>query len=166
MLLRLLVGTRLAWCVSLALLAPEMPPAPKAAALIVLALALWRPAFALVAVVAVVPAGLLLASVPAGAAELVTWAFLCGWLIGVWRPLAVASVQTDFSAPSPTPIFTPFLTSAALYAACLAASWTGLAIAAAVGVQRSALAVFVLLIWGQLSHIAHADEAPVAGAPG
>ena len=135
--LRLMVGIALGWCVSVALVAPEIPLAPKGAALLVLGLALWQPAMSLVATVAVVPFGLLLAPIPASASELITWAFLCGWLVGVWRPLAAV-------APPRNRLPASFATGVALYTACLAASWLGLAIAGAAGVQSSALAGFIL----------------------
>ena len=80
----------------------------------------------------VAPAGALLAPEPARTAELIVWAFLSAWLLRVHRPLAPAGWPRAIVVP------------AALYAACAAASWTGIAIANAGGVPPLSLPGFLL----------------------
>ena len=131
--LRLLPGAWLAWCVAVAAIAPELPAFCAAAAPVILALTLWQPRWGLVLTAALAPAGALLAAAPARAAELFAWAFLAGWLLRVWRPLAVT--------PWPRAITMP----AALYGGALAASWVSLTVAGAAGVPPLALPQFGLL---------------------
>jgi len=130
--LRLLPGAWLVWCVAAAAVAPELPAFCAAAALVILAITPWQPRWGLVLTAALAPAGALLAGAPARAAELFAWAFLAGWLLRVWRPLAVT--------PWPRTITIP----AALYGGALAASWVSLTVAGAAGVPPVALPQFLL----------------------
>jgi hypothetical protein len=132
--LRLLCGVALAWCVSVALVAPETPRLTAALALLVFAAGIWRPAVALIGLAALTPAAMLLAPPPARGAELFAWAFLAAWLVRVWRPLAPAGVPRRIALP------------ALLYAAYAAGSWLTLTIGGAAGVDPGALA----------THVAHA----------
>jgi hypothetical protein len=116
----------------MALAAPEIPLAARALALAILAAALWQPAHALLAVLALTPAASLLAPAPARGAELMAWAFLAGWLARVWRPLAPAGWPRNLTVP------------AGLYAACAAASWAALVIRDAAGVSIVSLPAFFL----------------------
>lgn len=124
---RLAVGALLGWCVVIALSAPEIPLGASALALLIFAAALWRPGAALMILAALAPAGLLLAPVPARGAELLAWAFLTGWLLRVWRPLAEADSSRAIVLP------------AVLYASCAVASWISLTVAGAAGVDAPAL---------------------------
>ena len=137
---RLMVAGALGWCVALAVVAPEIPRVTAATAIVILALALWSPAIALVITVALVPAGLLLAPIPASAAEMVTWAFLAGWLAAVWRPLAPSRLLPRL----PSPPSSDFVTISSVYAACLVISWAGLVLAGAGGVDPAALGGFFI----------------------
>ncbi|MBM3780041.1 MAG: hypothetical protein FJW23_17700, partial [Acidimicrobiia bacterium] len=128
---RLGLAAVLAWPLALAWLAPELPAVLTLSAILVLLLALWRPAVALVATTALVPAGLLLADAPASAAETIAWAFLCGWLLAARRPLGM---------PGPTRLGA----WTALYAACLSVSWVRLALVSAHGVDASVLPLYLL----------------------
>ncbi len=130
--LRLLPGAWLVWCVAAAAIAPELPAFCAPAALVILAITLWQPRWGLVLTTALAPAGALLASAPARAAELFAWAFLAGWLLRVWRPLS--------ATPWPRAITIP----AALYGGALLASWVSLTIAGAAGVPPLALPQFLL----------------------
>ncbi len=96
----------------------------------VVILTCWRPVAGLAAVLLVAPAGLLVAASPVHVAELLAWAFVAAWLLAIWRPLG---------APVPRPVMVP----AVLYAACAFASWLGLTIAGAPGVEGAALPFFV-----------------------
>ena len=128
---RLAVGVLLAWCVFVALVAPELPRVTAALGLLTFLAALWQPSAALVAVAAFTPAGLLLAPSPAHAAELLAWAFLSGWLLRLWRPLAGAGWSTGITWPT------------VLYGACVLASWKAVTIAGATGVDTSALVAYL-----------------------
>ena len=128
---RILLGIPLAWSVGLAVLAPELPRVTATLAIVTFALGLWRPAVSLTLAVALIPAGLVLAPVPASTAELLAWAFLAGWLLSIWRPLSTAALPHALIA------------CVALYAACLIASWLGLVIQEADGIPAAALAGFV-----------------------
>jgi O-antigen ligase len=130
--LRLLPAAWLVWCVAAAATAPELPEFCAPAALVVLAITLWQPRWGLVLTAALAPAGALFAAAPARAADLVAWAFLAGWLLRIWRPLAVS--------PWPPRIMIP----AALYGGALVASWVSLTIAGAAGVPPLALPQFLL----------------------
>ena len=128
---RLALGAMLAWCVFVALIAPELPRVTAALGLLIFVAALWRPSAALIAVAAFTPAGLLFAPPPAHAAELFAWAFLSGWLLRIWRPLAGAGWPTSITWPT------------ALYGACVLASWKAVTIAGAAGVDASALVAYL-----------------------
>jgi O-antigen ligase len=128
---RLIVGAVLAWCVARAALAPEIGIAASLAAIAILAVTLWRPAIGLTLAVASIPAGALLAAPPARGAELLAWAFLAGWLLRLWRPLADGGWPRAPIQP------------ALLYGACAAASWLALGIAGAAGVDAAALPMFL-----------------------
>jgi O-antigen ligase len=121
--LRLIAGIPLAWCVGAALAAPQVPLVAKVVAIAVIALTVWRPSWGLVTVVAIVPAGLLLANPPVRAAESLVWAFLAAWLLSLRRPLASLSALHE---PDP-----PLL----LFAMCAIASWAGYTVANAAGVD-------------------------------
>ena len=130
--LRVAIGLVMAWRVGLAVAAPELSPLARLVVAVVFGVALWRPAAAMMVAVVVAPAGALLSPEPARTAELVAWAVLSAWLLGLHRPLA--------SAGWPRAIVVP----AALYAACAAASWVGLVIASAGGVPPLSLPGFLL----------------------
>ena len=122
------------WRVGLAVAAPELSPLARLAAAIVFVIALWRPAAGLVLAVAVVPAGALLSPEPARTAELISWAFLSAWLLGVHRPLEPAAWPRAIVVP------------AALYALCAIASWVGLTVVSAAGVAPLSLPQFLLSV--------------------
>lgn len=124
---RVALGVLLAWYVASALIAPELPHFAAALAAAVFGATLWRPDIGLVAVIALTPAGLMLASPPVRAAELMTWAFLAGWLLRVWQPLAADGWPRDVAGP------------ALLYGLCVIASWKAVMIAGAAGVDSRAL---------------------------
>ena len=130
--LRLVVGALLVWPVGLAVLAPELSPVARLAAATVFAIALWRPAAGLVLAVVLAPAGSLLSPEPARVTELIAWAFLSAWLLGVHRLLAPAGWPQAIVVPG------------ALYALCATASWVGLTVANAAGVSLLSLPQFVL----------------------
>ena len=125
--LRLGAAAALAWCVAVALAAPEFPLLTRAAAAAVALVTAWRPDYALVAVAALTPAGLLLAGEPARGADLLAWAFVAVWLGAVWRPLAPAGLPRRVAWP------------ALLYAAAAVASWTAMTLAEAAGVEPMAI---------------------------
>jgi len=129
---RLLLAAFLLARVVPAVFAPELPLALRIAAAALAVGSAWRPAQGLVAVAALAPAGLLWAAVPAHASELLAWAFLAGWLGGVWRPLA--------AGPLPRVI----TTAAGVYAACLVVSWAGQALSEAQGVSATELPGYLL----------------------
>ena len=128
--LRLAVGAVLAWSVGLAVVAPEIPAWVPVVTTSVFVSTLWQPWMGLVMIAALTPVGTLFARDPAHGAELLAWAFLAAWLLGVWRPLAHSTWPT-VSRP------------ATLYAACAATSWLGLTIAGAVGVSMAWLPAFL-----------------------
>lgn len=130
--IRLLPAVWLVWCVAAAAIAPELPAFCGPAALVILAITLWQPRWGLALAAALAPAGALLAAAPARAAELFAWAFLAGWLLRVWRPLAVTSWPRTMTIP------------AALYGGALVASWVSLTMAGAAGVAPLALPQFLL----------------------
>ncbi|MGH9256106.1 MAG: O-antigen ligase family protein [Vicinamibacterales bacterium] len=158
--LRVLAGAVLAWCVALAVLAPEVPRLAGAAAAAIAAATLWNPGAGLILTAALTPAGTLFAAAPARAAEIFAWAFLAAWLLairskgpgrateaqrhreglgdfrhdllGVWRPIS--------RAPLPRTVMIP----AALYGAALLASWLMLSLGPAAGVSPLALPQFLL----------------------
>ena len=135
-LLRLLAGAVLAVCVILAVAAPETAFLADAAVAFIALLTVLRPAFGLAGVVALAPAALLLAPLPARVAELLAWTFVATILLrrrGIAEP--VASVRTP----------------AWLFAACVAASWCGLIVAGAAGVEPG-------FIPGVMSHTIRADH--------
>jgi O-antigen ligase len=124
----------MAWRVGLALAAPELSLLAKLAAAIVLAVALWRPAVGLVLAVAWAPAGALLSPEPARTAELIAWAFLSAWLLGVHRPLAPAGWSRTVVVPT------------LLFALCATASWVALTVANAGGVPPLWLPQFMVTV--------------------
>ena len=128
--LRLAVGAVLAWSVGLAVVALEIPAWVPVVTTSVFVSTLWQPWMGLVMIAALTPVGTLFARDPAHGAELLAWAFLAAWLLGVWRPLAHSTWPT-VSRP------------ATLYAACAATSWLGLTIAGAVGVSMAWLPAFL-----------------------
>ncbi|MGE3404006.1 MAG: O-antigen ligase family protein, partial [Vicinamibacterales bacterium] len=130
--LRLLAGGTLAALVITAALSPFLPPLAGLAAILTLAIALWRADMGLVVLVALAPAGLLLAPDPARAAEALAWGFLAGWLLRVDRPLASAGVPRAIALP------------ASLYLACAVSSWVAITIADAGGIDPAALPRFIL----------------------
>ena len=131
MALRVLAGSALAWWVAVAAQATEVPFAALAAAGVVAALTVWRPALGLVATIALTPAGALSAPAPARGAELFATAFGAVWLLSVWRPLS--------RQPWPRTLVVP----AALYAMAIAGSWVGLFVASAAGVPVTNLAPYL-----------------------
>ena len=137
MIVRLACAAVLLWPLSAAALAPELPLALKGLGVAVLLASLWRPCVGLLAVLALAPLGLLLAPAPASASETLAWSFLAGWLGGVWRPLGAASVG---AAPLPRQV----RSMVGLYAACLAVSWLGLALASSSGIPPGQLPGFLL----------------------
>ena len=129
--LRLLLGGLLAWWLSIAARAPELPILAIATAAIIAVLTLWRPAAGLIAAVAVLPAAGLLAPAPARTAELLASAFGAAWLLAVWRPLS--------DRPWPRSLTIPAL----VYATALVGSWAGLLICSAAGISPASLASFL-----------------------
>ena len=130
--LRLAIGGALAWCVAMAVAAPELPRIAAAAALVTTAVTLWRPWAGLLVVLAAAPAGALIAPPPARTAELLAWAFLAAWLLRLGRPLA--------DTPLPRAIIVPVM----LYGAAAVASWLAYTVAGAAGVPPAALPAFLL----------------------
>jgi hypothetical protein len=130
--IRLVPGGALVWCVWAATVAPEVPLFCAAAALVILATTLWQPRWGLALTTALAPAGVLLAAAPTRAAELFAWAFLAGWLLRLWRPLSGSRWPRVVTIP------------AALYGGALVASWLSLTIANAAGVPPLALPQFLL----------------------
>jgi O-antigen ligase len=130
--LRLIAGILLAWFVGAALAASQVPFVARGLAVAVVALTVWRPSWGIAAVVAVVPAGLLLANPPVRAADMLVWAFLAAWLLALRRPLT--------STPRDTTAGTPL----ALFALCAVGSWAGYIIAGAAGIDSVMLPVLLL----------------------
>jgi O-antigen ligase len=129
LLLRLPIGVALAWCVALGVLAPETPLAADLAAIVVILLTAWRPAYGVAAVLVLAPAGVLLAPVPSRVGELLAWAFVSMLLLRVWR------AQGDRALSRPAHV----RTAAVLFGACVVASWCGLIVAGAAGVEPGAI---------------------------
>lgn len=152
---RLLLGGALAWSVALAVATPGVPRIAAAAALLTLALSLWRASLGLVLLAFLAPAGWLLAPDPVRAAEMLTWAFLSGWLLGVWRPLSTAALSTAL----PRQIVVP----AAACAACLFASWLALTLGDAGGIDPQALPRYVARTIGT-DHLAVTSPEAETGA--
>lgn len=117
------------------LLAPEPSPGLRGAAGLLVLLSLWRPAFGLVGAVALAPAGLLLAQVPAHATELLAWAFLAGWLGAVWRPLTAGRLPAGVAWAT------------MVYGGCVTASWLAQTVGQAQGVSLLALPGYLLRQW-------------------
>jgi O-antigen ligase len=130
--LRALLGGVLAWWITVAAHAPEIPIAATAAALVIAGLTVWRPSLGLLATVALTPAGSLFAAAPARGAELFAASFSAAWLLSLWRPLS--------RRPWPRGLVIP----AALYAVALAGSWVSLFVASAAGVSVTALVPFLV----------------------
>ena len=130
--LRLLSGGALAWCVGAAAVAPEIPLSCASAALVVLAATVWQPRWGLALTAALAPAGALFAAAPTRTAEVFAWAFLAGWLLRVWRPLAASRWPLAVTLP------------AVLYAATLAASWLALTIGGAAAIDPVAWPQFLI----------------------
>jgi hypothetical protein len=122
------VGAGLAWFTVPVLFA--LPLTAAAAAVVVIALTLWRPLAGLTAAAALAPAGLLLAPPPARVAELIVCAFLSAWLLSMWRRLA----------PPPRGAG---LRAAVLFAVWATASWVAYIIGDAGGVEPFRLPVLV-----------------------
>jgi O-antigen ligase len=144
---RLIVGGALAWLVALAVVSPLMAPAAAIATMAMFAIALWRPAVAIVLLAAITPAGQLLAPDPARAAEMLAWAFLAGWLLRIWRPLSPAGFPRIV------------LIAASLYAACVFVSWLAVTLGNAGGIDPAALPRFVLRAIGT-DHLAATSPEP------
>ena len=128
--LRLLLGGLLAWWVAAAVVSPGMPRAASAAGAAIGILTLWRAEWGLLAVIAMAPAGALLAAPPARAAEMFALAFLAVWLLRIPRPLWVRH--------------TPAVVPAVLYGLALVGSWLALSLGASAGVDAAALPRFLL----------------------
>ena len=141
--LRLLVGSALAWCVGVGLLAPETPLRADLAVLLVVALTAWRPAYGIAAVIILAAAGLLLAAPPTRESELLTWAFIATCLLRV-RPTGATRAAGGGLPPE---VQTP----ARLFAACVVASWLGITIAGAAGIEPGAVPLL-------LAHTIRADH--------
>ncbi len=128
-LLRLLIGAALAWCVALNVAAGETPLVADLAAVTVVLCTAWRPAYGVTAVLVLAPAGMLLAPVPARVAELLAWTFVAILLLRPWP------ASRERNSPDQAHVRTPAL----LFAACVVASWAGLMIGGAAGVERGAI---------------------------
>jgi O-antigen ligase len=129
-LLRLLLAGLLAWWVVAAIMSPGMPRVAAATAAAIAILTLWRAEWGLLAVIAMAPAGALLAAPPARAAEMFALAFLAVWLLRIRQPLWVRD--------------TPGIGPALLYALVLFGSWLALSLRASAGVASPALPRFLL----------------------
>jgi len=129
--MRAATGAWLAWAVGLGVLAPELSTLCRLSALGIATVTAWRPAWGLMVVTAILPAGALFASAPARASELFAWAFLASWLLCLWRPLS--------SGAWPRAITTPV----ALFGATLAVSWLSLTVAGSAGVPWTAMPAFL-----------------------
>jgi O-antigen ligase len=136
---RLIAAGVLLWGIGTALVAPELPRATAALAILAFAATLWRPSLALVALAVFSPAGLLLAASPARAAELLAWAFLAGWLLRRTFTKARLKPGTTYGVAT-YGVAMP----AVLYAACAAASWISLMVGRAAGVDASAIGAYLV----------------------
>lgn len=141
---RFIAGAALAWSVGLTVVAPEIPALARGAGVAVFALSLWNPPAGLIAAISLAPAGLLLAPVPASAAMLVGWAFLAGWMLGLWRPLDGLRWGPASAGSSATSSRTTLFAPAVFYVACVVASWLAIVLSGAAGVEGSALPMFIL----------------------
>ncbi len=144
MIVRLACAAVLLWPLAAAALAPEVPLPLKGLGIAVLLASLWRPCMGLLAVLVLAPLGLLLAPAPASASEALAWSFLAGWLGGVWRPLGAASISIGSISTAPAPLPRQVRSAVGLYAACLAVSWLGLALASSTGIPPGQLPGFLL----------------------
>jgi O-antigen ligase len=137
--LRLLAGGVLAAGVARTVLAPESPLPADTATVAVFALTCWRARMGLAAALLVAPWGLLLADAPMRLAELLAWSFLSAWLLALGRPLG-AEGGTMRAMPMARAVLVPAL----LYAGCAFASWLGLTLRAASGIEPGALPSIIL----------------------
>jgi len=144
---RLLAGAVLAWCIAAGVAAPETPLRADVAALLVVGLTAWRAAYGLAAVIVLASAGTLLAPFPARAGELFAWAFVATSLLAPRRGRGTAL--------APLAIGTP----ARLFAACVVASWCGLTIAGAAGVEAGAIPRLVVHSVGA-DHLLYSSPEP------
>ena len=128
-LLRLSVGAALAWCVAVAVAAPETSLLADLATLTVVLCTAWRPAFGIAGVLLLAPVGLLLTPVPARLAELLAWAFVAMLMLRVWRRSHEQGLHGAAGVRTPL----------VLFAACVVASWAGLIIAGAAGLEPGSL---------------------------
>jgi hypothetical protein len=129
---RVCIGAALAWCVAVALAAPELPRLAAVAALTTAALTVWRPWAGLPAVLACAPAGALLAPPPARAAELGAGAFLAAWQLRLGRPLTAERLPRRILVPM------------TLFGGAAVASWLAYVIRGAAGVTPSMLPSFLI----------------------
>ena len=129
--MRVLVGALLAWPVTVAVIAPEVPRAAIGCTLVIAAATLASAPAGLVLTAALVPAASLLAASPVRAAEMFAWSFLAVWLLSVWRPLSPARLPRAVTLP------------AALYGAACVASWLMLTLSGAPGISPFALPQFL-----------------------
>lgn len=127
-LLRLFAGAALGWCVAVSIAAPETPLRADIAALLVAALTASRAAYGLAAVIVLAPGGTLLAPFPARVGELLAWTFVATLLLRFRRAEHVSERR-----------FAEVRTPALLFAACVVASWCGLMILGAAGVEPGAV---------------------------
>ena len=137
-LLRLLVGAALAWCVAVAVAAPETTLLADLATIAVVACTAWRPAYGVAAVLFLAPAGILLSPVPARVAELLAWTF-------------VATLMLRLPGRSPESGLSTVRTPMVLFAACVVASWAGLIVAGAAGLDPGSIPL-------ALAHTIRADH--------
>jgi O-antigen ligase len=144
-LLRLVAGLTLAWCVALAVIVPETPLPAKTGAVAVFAVGAWSAASALSVALVLMPAAALFASPPLRGAELIAWSFLSAWLLAV--PLRSALRHSRSAAPplAEEPAGSRALIGPALlYGACALASYVGLTLGGAAGINPSAMPGFLL----------------------
>ena len=130
--LRVLVGALLAWPLIVAVVAPEVPRAAIAGAILIAAATLWSAPAGLVLTAALAPAAALLAAPPVRAAELFAWSFLSTGLLSVWRPVWPARLPRTVTLPT------------VLYGAACVASWLMLTLSNAPGISPFALPQFLL----------------------
>jgi O-antigen ligase len=121
-LLRVVIGAALAWCIALAVAAPETPLVADVATLAIILCTVCRPAYGLAGVLLLAPAGTLLAPVPARVAEVLAWAFVATLMLTRWRR------SHEHGIPA---VRTPIV----LFGTCVVASWLGLVIAGAAGLE-------------------------------
>ena len=128
---RVTLGTWLAWSVGVALTAPELPRLCSTTAVVVAAVALWRPLSGLLLTMALVTTGALFAEPPVRASELFAWTFLAAWLLALWRPLSASPWPRIVSIP------------ASLFGTALLASWLSFTVGSAPGIPWSAMPQFL-----------------------